>query len=55
MAGLALDAEMKCLAPAGKAVRQQAQPISVNEEERLWQLGPLGNDSAQVLGDRMVF
>ena len=52
---LTLDAEMKRLASKGKGVKKQAQPITCEEEERLWQLGLLGDHSAQALVDTMVF
>ena len=52
---LTLDAEMKCLASKGKGVKKQAQPITCEEEERLWQLGLFGDHNAQALVDTMVF
>ena len=52
---LTLDAEMKCLASKGKGVKKPAQPITCEEEERLWHLRLLGDHNAQVLVDTMVF
>ena len=36
-------------------MKKQAQPITCEAEERLWQLGLLGDHSAQALVDTMVF
>ena len=52
---LTLDAEMKRLSSKGKGVKKQTQPITCEEEKRLWQLGLLGDHSAQALVDTMVF
>ena len=49
-----VDAEMKQISAMGKG-KKQAQPISTEEEEILWQLGLLGDHSAQALVDTMVF
>ena len=45
-----LDAEMKRLRSTGLGVEvKKAEPISVDEEEQMWQCGALGNDNPQVL------
>ena len=46
----ALDSEMKRLHATGKYIeKRQAQPISVSEENQLWELGLLGDSSHSVL------
>ena len=53
---LTLDAEMKHLASKGKGVKNKHNlAITCVEEERLWQLGLLGDHNAQVLVETMVF
>ena len=37
------------------AKKKQAQPISVEEENRLWELRPLGDDNPQVLLNTVIF
>ena len=45
-----LDAEMKRLRLTGLGVQvKKAEPISVDEEEQMWQCGELGDDNPQVL------
>ena len=50
-----LDAEIKQLKSAGETRKRQAEPISVEEEEKLWTLGLLGDHSPQALVDTMLF
>jgi len=50
-----LDAEMKRLSVMGMGMKKQVQPIGAQEDERLWQLGLLGDHSAQALVDTIVF
>ena len=51
-----LDAEMKRLQSTGLgSTKRQAEVISVQEEDILWQQGLLGDSSPQVLLDTMVF
>ena len=47
-----LDAEMKSLHAQGlRTVVKQAQPITLADEERLWESGILGDHSPQALLD----
>jgi len=51
-----LDAEMKRLQQKGLgSQKQQAEPITEQEEELLWSKGLLGDDSPQVLLNTMVY
>ena len=51
-----LDGEMKRLRSAGIDVKKrQAEPISVEEEDTLWQKGVLGEHDPQTLLDTMLF
>ena len=51
-----LDSEMKRLTSLGVGVkRHQAEPITVDEENRLWELRLLGDHSPQALLDTMVY
>ena len=51
-----LDAEMKCLQGLGiGSKRRQAEPLTVEEEELLWQKGLLGSNSPQTLLDTILF
>ena len=51
-----LDGEMKRLNATENYVhKKQAQPISHEQEDRLWELGLLGENNAQVLLNTMVF
>ena len=51
-----LDAEMKRLQQKGLgSKKQQAEPITEQEEELLWSKGLLGEDSPQVLLNTMVY
>ena len=51
-----LDSEMKCLQRAGVgSVKRQAEIISVDEENSMWELGLLGDGTPQTLLDTMVF
>ena len=52
----ALDSEMKRLRSLGVGVKKkQAEPISLNEEQTLWDRGLLGAHSPQSLLDTMVY
>ena len=51
-----LDAEMKRLQSKGLgAKKRQAEPIADHEEERLWEMGLLGDHCPQALLDTMIF
>ena len=51
-----LDGEMKRLQSLGiGAKKRQAEPLTEEEEERLWQTGQLGQHSPQALLDTMLF
>ena len=51
-----LDSEMKRLTSFGVGVkRRQAEPISVEEEDLLWEMKLLGDHSLKVLVDTMVY
>ena len=51
-----LDAQMKDLCSHGVgSSKKQAEPISEEEENRLWELGLLGDLNAQTLLDTMVW
>ena len=51
-----LDAEMKRLQAAGiGSVRKQAEPITMDEEELLWEKNILGDHSPEALLNTMVF
>ena len=50
------DAEMKILKASGESSeRKQAEPIFVEEEEQLWQMGLLRDHSQQALADTILF
>lgn len=51
-----LDGEMRRLRSLGYSVtKRKAEPLSFQEEDRLWSLGLLGESSPQILLDTMVF
>lgn len=51
-----LDARMKQLAAEGKRVkRKQAEVISADDEEQMWQKGILGSDTPQQLVDTLLY
>ena len=51
-----LDAQMKDLCSHGvRSSKKQAEPISEEEENRLWELGLLGDLDAQTLLDTIVW
>ena len=51
-----LDGEMKRLQSLGiGAKKRQAEPLTEEEEEQLWQTGQLGDHSPQALVDTMLF
>ena len=51
-----LDNRMKDLSKIGKiAPREKAQPISVNEEDIMWEKGILGDESPEKLVDTMLY
>ena len=51
-----LDGEMKRLNATGNYInKNQAQPITPEQENRLWELGLLGEYSAQALLNTMVY
>lgn len=51
-----LDSEMKRLQSKGLGIsKRQAEPISQMEEEKLWEMGLLGDHSPQALLDTMIF
>ena len=53
---MTIDAEMKRLKVSGESSkRKQAEPISVGKEERLWQMGSLGDHNPQALVDTILF
>ena len=50
-----LDAEMKRLQAAGKGTKEkQAEPLTIQEEDILWQKGLLGDHTPQVLLDTII-
>lgn len=51
-----LDGEMKRLNASGEYInKKQAQPITVEQESRLWDLGLLGDHNPQTLLNTTVF
>jgi hypothetical protein len=51
-----LDGEMKRLCSSGLGVKKrQAEPITVQEENDLWEKGVLGADNLQTLLDTLLF
>lgn len=51
-----LDSEMKRLNTTGKYIeKRQAQPITVEQEKRLWEMGLLGDTDAKTLLSTVVF
>ena len=51
-----LDGEMKWLNATGNYIdKKQAQPITPDQENYLWELGLLGEHNAQVLLNIMVY
>ena len=51
-----LDGEIKCLNATGNNVSKwQAQPITVEQENRLWEMGFLGDYNVNVLLKTLVF
>ena len=51
-----LDSRMRKLAKEGKVTEKaQAQPITVSEEDRLWEIGALGSDTPDKLLHTLVF
>ena len=51
-----LDGEMKRLRSIGLGVKtEQAEPLSIQEENQLWELGVLGDHLPQALLDTMLF
>ena len=51
-----LDSEMKRLTAAGVGVKKKkAEPLSLKDEDELWQQGLLGNQDAQTLVDTIIF
>ena len=51
-----VDGEMKCLNATGNYLnKKQAQPITKEQENRLWELGLLGDHNAQVLLNTTVY
>ena len=51
-----LDSEMKKIQSLGIGTKKkQAEPLTIDEEELLWQTGQLGNHSPQALVDTMLF
>ena len=51
-----IDGEMKRLNKTGKYVnKKQAQPIAVEQEDRLWELGLLGDHSPHVLLNTIIY
>ena len=51
-----LDAEMKWLQSSGKGTKKrQAEPLTLEEEEVLWEKGLLGDATPQTLLDTMLF
>ena len=51
-----LDAEMKRLQAAGIGTnKKQAEPLTAEEEETLWQRGLLGDETPQTLLDTIIF
>ena len=53
---IVLDSEMKRLRAAGVGtVQQKAEPITLEEEEVLWQRGILGDSTPHSLLDTMLY
>ena len=51
-----LDTEMKKLQSCGKgSKKRQAEPLTIEEEELLWERGLLGDATPQTLLDTMLF
>ena len=51
-----LDGEMKCLnGTSNYSMKKQAQPITLEQENHLWELGLLGDHNAQVLLNKIVY
>ena len=51
-----LDSEMKKIQSLGIGSKErQAEPLTVEEEELLWQTGQLGDHSPQTIVDTMLF
>ena len=55
-----LDAEMKHLQAPGKGTKKKqakpfTKPLTIQEEEILWQIGVLGDHTLQVLLDTIIF
>ena len=51
-----LDGEMKCLNGTGNYMnKKQPQPITKEQENRLWELGLLGDHNAHVLLNTTVY